>query len=366
VATQSGTPTTTDAYIAATLCRDLNLDLDTVHFDDAFQQILPELTVESSYRSGGLTSLTQAHEVYFYQQLQLGGAAARLSGNGGNQVGRLCLEGVSVRGADIAVLSPPLPPHASAVRSWVFDEIAPTPDSFFEALIWKELHWPLAANMDIGTSFCQQILPYLDPLVLRQASTNPAIGTYSPRFGYRSARLRDLRHRTLGLPYASSWQQQLLVDFGGPIADTPLNLGWTPGTKGISSGAIRALASVLDLYATRDRPLAGVSRRLARAIGHPGGVEPTPYREWARSRLRDFCYDLVHSQSVRDSALFDNERVERILHQYFYAGHKGIFSTVVSVLDLALAHSLFVARSLRVRPSSYKAPSDRNRSLMSP
>jgi len=55
-----------------------------VSLDEQFRRDLPTYVVEASRLSGGLASLGQAHEVYFYRQLK-GLGSRRLSGILGNQ-----------------------------------------------------------------------------------------------------------------------------------------------------------------------------------------------------------------------------------------------------------------------------------------
>jgi hypothetical protein len=280
--------------------------------------------------------------VYFYRQLGAG-IRSRFSGNGGNQVGRLCLEGVSIRGADVSLLDATPVPSALPSRSWVFDHVPRDADTFLQALVWKELHWPVVGNAVLGASFCAQYAPYLAPSVLRGALANPEIPAYSASFNPRTARWRDIRHRMLGMPRRRSWQRELLARRGGALAQTVVNLGWYPGRfspRSLLSGP----ASLLDLYTYKQRRFGALLHRAALLLGSTGRVNTTDYKTWTRSHLREFILDLLRSQSVRESGIFRNERLTQVCEQFFDQQQSIHFDTIVSAVDVALAHQTFIAR----------------------
>ena len=93
-----------DARRARELCRAYGWPHFVVPLDQAFLRDLPTYVAEASRLSGGLASVDPAHEVYVYRQLK-GLGSRRLSGNLGNQIGRLGLEGISERKADLSVLA---------------------------------------------------------------------------------------------------------------------------------------------------------------------------------------------------------------------------------------------------------------------
>jgi hypothetical protein len=66
-------------------------------------------------------------------------------------------------------------------------------------------------------------------------------------------------------------------------------------------------------------------------------------RLWLRTTLRDFANDQLRSASLRDSGLFDDARLARVLDEHF-EGDRDHYDTVVFALDIALARTQFGAR----------------------
>ncbi len=97
--TMSGTNLSLDARTARKLCRSYGLEHNTVFLDSVFFNELPTFTTQACRLSGGLASLSQAHEVFFYNKVG-NGYSSRLSGNLGNQVGRGGEAPIQVNGGD--------------------------------------------------------------------------------------------------------------------------------------------------------------------------------------------------------------------------------------------------------------------------
>ena len=103
--TISGPNLSLDARMAQAICSNLGLSHYVIRLDDTFLANLPEYTQKASMLSGGLASLEQAHEVYFFTQVKDIGKS-RISGHLGNQIGRRGVEKISIRNVDQQILNP--------------------------------------------------------------------------------------------------------------------------------------------------------------------------------------------------------------------------------------------------------------------
>src|SRR5207244_10977533 len=103
-ATLTGPTLSLDARAAQTLSKAYSFPHYLVRLDADFLHTLPTYVVEASRRSGGLTSLEEAGAVYLYRQLA-GIGTRRLSGGFGNQVARQGFERISLRNADVSILT---------------------------------------------------------------------------------------------------------------------------------------------------------------------------------------------------------------------------------------------------------------------
>ena len=143
-----------DARQARDLCKALGLPHVVVSLDERYLRDLPAHVVEASRLSGGLASLGQAHEVYFYRQLE-GLGSRRLSGILGNQVGRGGVEGVSARSADLSVLAQSLRGAIDEERKahWLSLASQRSGHTLTRSLIQHENLFSLLGNYSIGHHF---------------------------------------------------------------------------------------------------------------------------------------------------------------------------------------------------------------------
>lgn len=340
--TMTGPRLSLDARTAGRLCRSYGVAHTLVVFDDSFVARLPSLMESACRLSGGLASLDQAPEVYLYEQLG-GRFRARMSGNLGNQVGRGGTEGVSTRGASLAILAEPVrvAGHVGTGDGhWLLAHFGQDEHATLEYILGQEMAFTLASNFPIGSHFAIQQTPYASRALIETLAWRPSSGVSAPSASVLRMRLRDLRHRFLGVEAEHSFQRTLVKRLGGSAARYPINWGWR-AAGGISpSGAVVGLATLVGMYARArgidDGPLA---RPLALA-GLPALHDFRESRRWLRYALRDYARDVLGSQDVQD--LFDARVLGRVLDEHF-GGSSNHYDTVTYALDVALAHRSFCA-----------------------
>jgi hypothetical protein len=333
--TMTGPTPSLDARIAGRLCRAYGVAHEPVIIGEQFEHRLVELVERASLLSGGLETLAQAPEVFLYEELK-GQFSARISGNLGNQVGRRGTEGVSVRGADVAILAPRLR-HEVSEEGWRLGSLDHT-DEALEFLLHSEFPLRLVGNYGVGSHFAVQVSPYADGALLETLShCPPGSGATASRLVLR---LRDLRHRFLGEPAARSFQRTLVARLGGYASKCPVNWGWRPSGGVSLSGAALGLATLAGMYARRRGFDDGILRAPLDYLGLPALHDFRDSRRWLRRRLRDYVRDVLGSAEIRERDLFDAAVLGRTLDEHF-TGARDHFQTVTYALDLALAVRTF-------------------------
>ena len=344
-ATLTGPTLSLDARAAQTLSKAYSFPHYLVRLDADFLHTLPTYVVEASRRSGGLTSLEEAGEVYLYRQLA-GIGARRLSGGFGNQVARQGFERISLRNADLSILAEefigagrrgqPVPTLSRGAVGW---------RSPYERLLQEDGTLPSVANSCIGQYFATQQTPYASRIMIESPGRAP-VGLASVASVSRSrARWRDLRHRVLGEPANRSFQRALIVQVGGAVAVRPVNWGWRPSGGVSAHGLVMGALACMDVMASRPNPVSRGVSRILRLIGAEGLHEIKPYRTWLHC-LKDFVHDTLHSQATRESGLLNATRLASVLRDHYTLG-KWRSATITAALDLALAHQLFCVNSAR-------------------
>ncbi len=337
-ATLSGPSLSLDARVARTLSEAYALPHHVVRLDADFLRDLPAYVTEASRRSGGLTGIEEAGEVYFYRQLA-GLGARRLAGGFGNQVARQGLERVSPRGADVTVLADEFVPTGTR------EDAAAVPSttrwhSVYERSLQEDGTLPSVGNACIGQHFATQQTPYASRAMIESLGRSPlgleAVGAFSRS----QARRRDLHHRFLGEPRNRSFQRVLIAAAGGRVASYAINWGWR-ASGGISPrGLVMGALACLDQVASWPSPGARVLGKALRLIGAEGLQEIKPYRSWLTDWLKDFVHDTLLSRTTRDSGVFKVTELERVLRDHYALG-KPQTGTIMAALDLALAQQLF-------------------------
>lgn len=337
-ATMTGPHRSLDARIAARLCEAYGVPHEPVEIGARFVRDLPRLVTEASRLSGGLESLGQAPEVFLYDVMG-GRFGARISGNLGNQVGRGGTEGVSVRGADLAILAPARREAEGPGGHWLLERLDGGERSSTEFILQHEIPFTLAGNFTLGSHFAVQQSPYASRGLIETLARRPRAGGAPSRSALRM-RLRDLRHRFLGEPAGRSFQRALVARQGGFAARCPINWGWRPAGGVSLPGLLMGGATLVGMYARARGLDDGRLRGFFQATGLPALHDFRESRRWLRTDLREFVRDTVGSAAVRDAGLFDHAALGAVLDQHF-AGTRDHYATVTYALDVALAHRLF-------------------------
>jgi hypothetical protein len=337
-ATLSGATLSLDARVARTLSETYALPHHVVCLDANFLRNLPTYVTETSRRSGGLTGLEEAGEVYFYQQLT-GLGTRRLGGGFGNQVAHQGLERVSPRGADLTVLAE----EFVSTRTRGAGAAVPSTTrwhSSYERYLQENGTFPSVGNACIGQGFATQQTPYASRAMIESLAWSPAGLEAVGSLSRSQARRRDLHHRFLGEPRTRSFQRVLIAATGGRLASYPINWGWRASggisARGLAMGALACLDQVASWPAPGSRGLG----KLLHLIGAEGLQEIKPYRAWLTDWLKDFVHDTLLSHATRDSGMFNTAALAHVLRDHYILGkpHTG---TIMAALDLALAHQLF-------------------------
>jgi hypothetical protein len=340
-ATMTGTKRSLDARTAARICRAYGLPHHEIVFDERFTRDLPQFIETASVLSGGLASLDQAPEVYFYHILG-GRFQTRLSGNLGNQIGRGGTEGVSTRGADTSILSDELRPlraaHEMVRKHWLVDELQADARARTEFILKNEMVFTLASNYPIGNHYAKQLTPYASRELIETLAQQPRVAGRSSHSMLRM-RLRDLGHRFLGEPTEMSFQRTLLRRFGGFAAHYPINWGWRADGGVSIKGTTLGAATLFGMYARARGLEGGFLRPVLDFTGLPALHDFRESRRWLRTTLRDYTLDTMGSLSTRGSGLFDHTTLAVVLDEHF-SGKRDHYQTVTFALDIALASRL--------------------------
>ena len=179
--TISGSSPTLDAMRARQLSKAYGFPHTLVSIDQCSEDKLPEYTVLASRYSGGLNSIEQAIELYFYE-LAGPGYTGRLSGNLGNQVGRSGTEGTGVRDAPTTSLGSFIDEYLQAWdnRHWFFKA---NPDKDLLSphfIVPRENLFAQLGNYCIGHEFVTQQTPYADRTLIDLKYREPSVQSRIP------------------------------------------------------------------------------------------------------------------------------------------------------------------------------------------
>jgi hypothetical protein len=336
--TMSGSRPSLDARIANRLCRAYGVQHELVIFDHHFTERLPHFVETASRLSAGVSSLGQAHEVFFYNQLG-DRYISRISGTLGNQVGRGGTEGVSLRGAALTILNPRLR-HDITNEHWLLGRLGGDYVSQLNVLLSDEIPFSSTANYSVGSYFAVQKSPYANRFLIETLAMRPRTGGPTPSKSALHMRLRDLKHRFIGESANVSFQRRLVNSIGGPAAYIPINWGWRPiggiSLPGLTLGIATLAGMAARVTGLEDGPL----RRPLKLSGLPSLYDFNDSRRWVRDNLRPFVTDTLFSQKIREAGIFDHNALSSTLDEH-YSGTRDHFKTVTFALDVALAHSNF-------------------------
>lgn len=336
-ATMTGRQPSLDARTATRLCRAYGVTHESIVVDRQFEKDLPGLVESANRLSGGIASVSQAPEVFLYQQLA-GRFSARVSGNLGNQVGRGGTEGVSIRGADLGILAPAMRAELQPESHWLLSRLE-EPRAALEFILQNEIPYSSVGNYTVGNHFAVQQSPYASRALIDILGRRPGTGIAHPSGSKLRMRLRDLRHRFLGQPERVSFQRSLVKRVGGPAAEIPVNWGWYPA-GGISPiGLVLGLTTMAGMVAGAKGLDDGAVGTMLRWTGIPALHDFRESRRWLRTHLKTFVMDTIHARGVRDADIFDARRLNAVLDDHFMR-RRDRYGTVTFALDLALAQRL--------------------------
>lgn len=339
--TITGNPHTLDARAAKALSSNYGINHHAIILGDSFLNNLEKYAIEASRISGGIHSLEQAHEIFFYEQVD-NMFTGRISGNIGNQIGRRGTEGVSMRNANIDILSSDFLSQIkeSNFSGHWFDRMNTSTNGLnYISLLQDEIPNSSVGNFSIGNYFTVQKSPYAHRNLISLSQNihrNDKRETMSPT----EIRIKDLMHRFLGIDESISFQRKLINNCGGFVAHHPINWGWRAG-GGISiQGTILGFSSLLDALVQKKAITNKVvikSLSLLKISGLDVYRHPD---KWMKAYLRDFVFDRVLSKSMDD--VFNKTILEKLLNEYFDGKINRHYETICFALDISLAKDLFI------------------------
>lgn len=341
--TLAGMRSTLDSERAAELCQRLGISHNVVYLNDSFRRELPQLAMFASLHSGGLTSVGEAHEVHYYNALG-GNYKSRLSGCLGNQVGRSGTEGVSQRNVDLNVYASRVRGTAAGIGKahWLQRPECIPDRAVLGFHVQYENLYAAEANYCIGHHYATQKSPYADIGVLLTKAREPALERR--RSGSTMLRLRDLRHRFMGLPEIQSFQRSRVRRNGGVCASLAVNWGWKPCGGMTLAGTMQGFRAFADMSAgflgVHEGPLAAVLR----AVGAAGYGTFHDYWLMESALMRDYLMDLLDDTRVLDMDIFDREHVWRSLSSD--RNGRRTMATRSYLLDVALACKIFTSATV--------------------
>lgn len=340
--TISGYPLSLDARIAKKLCDFYGIQHLPIVLNEQFFDNIEKYTHEASRLSGGIYSLEQAHEVFFYESIDRC-YLARLSGNMGNQIGRGGTEGVSIRNGNVEILVESFLDFTKCENKenhWFNDMKTAAGGLDFVSLLQDEIPNSSVGNYCIGNYYAVQKSPYAHRGLIEVTAFKPK-ESLDRTLSLEKMRFKDIKHRVLGDPEERSFQRKLINRHGGFVATCPINWGWR-ARGGISfPGAVMGIGAVLDSAIEKMNMSNKFVGYLLRACGVSGLHVFKHSDKWMTGYLKDFVCDSIMSESV--SAYFNKNIMEEVLNGFFVRNEVEKYSTICFALDLVLAHKNFIS-----------------------
>jgi len=335
--TMSGEIATLDARIAKKLCKAFGYQHTIVRLDEDFTKDLPDYINKASLLSGGICSIDQASEVYFYKHI--GNAfSSRISGNLGNQVGRRGSEKVSLRNVDTSVLNADFLKKydVASMKHWYNEALTPQGGLRYDFLIEKEVPFSSVANYCVGQHFAIQQSPYSNSKLISFSNRVPKDGKSTVSPSLLSLKLKDLKHRFLGEDTSLSFQRHLIKQIGGYTSTCPINWGWR-AKGGVSLyGMMEGMMAFLDALTHSKGLDAGAMGTILKKMNIQGMHQYQNYRVWMRRFLKDFLYDSLLSTRVKEGGVFKAEKIRVLLDDFYYKGQSNERMLMI-ILDIVLA-----------------------------
>ena len=210
----------------------------------------------------------------------------------------------------------------------------------YEFLLQNEVPFSSVGNYCIGSFFAVQQSPYAYHLLIENSFRMPVDKNAGGSLSLIQLRLNDLRHRFLGEPELYSFQRKLIKEIGGYAASCPINWGWR------AKGGVSPFGSVMGVLTFIDAVLAsrgldsGLIGKGLEAMHITGLHEFKHYKKWMNSFMKDFVCDVLLSHSVKESGLFNTEKINKVIEEH-YSSKKCHYKALALALDLALSQQVF-------------------------
>ncbi|RWX48964.1 hypothetical protein VT99_10393 [Candidatus Electrothrix marina] len=343
--TISGSTLSLDARTARKLCKAYSFEHNIIFLQNEFLSRLPSLSHEACRLSGGLASLTQAHEVFFYSQIDPT-SNARLSGNLGNQVGRGGAENISLRNAGLTTFSDAISKNHNGtdeLAHWYAPYLRSGGHLSYDFLMEQEIPFSSVGNYTVGNHYAIQQSPYADKQLIETSANRPVVPMNKKEVSLLQMRIKDLHHRFLGEPIETSFQKKLIKDIGGPAAEIPINWG------GRAKGGVSVSGVTLGMRALADAALASKSidsgpvYSAASLLSIAGMHEVCHHNKWLKGPMKEYVLDLFFSKRTKESGLFDTAKLAQTAELYF-DNQFNSYKHISLALDLALATKVFDAK----------------------
>jgi hypothetical protein len=341
--TISGLNTSLDARIAGKLCRHYGNKHTVITINEDFVNDLPKLSYEASKCTGGISSLGQAHEVFFYKQVPEH-FDARLSGNLGNQIGRFGTEGVSLRNAELSIINDSVLSCVKSKRNhWFQESNLKDFEQFYKFLLNKEIPFSSSANYSIGNYFLIQKSPYSNKKLVEIAQRIP---TYPDNLRIQSIKkivLNDLIHRFVGESNKYSFQLKNIRDVGGYVSRCPINWGMNAKKHMTLYGLFYGGLSLLDIILSKKSLGNEIIEKISKKVKIDGIHIFMPLSRIIKKSLKEFVIDTLSAKKIYESNLFNNKILEKHIYNFFKNNGRNT-ETIIFAMDLAIAINKFNAR----------------------
>lgn len=337
--TMCGEGSSLDSMTAERLCKAYGFEFKTIFLGKEFYGKLPELTLEASKLSGGVLSMDQATEVFFFRHMGPG-VIARLNGNLGNQVGRGGMEKISMRGLDESILSNEIRRNTVS-EHWYSRAKSLDGRLDFKFLLQNEVPFSSMGNYSIGNHYAIQQSPYANARLIGISGRAPLRSKEAGSPSLIRMRLKDLNHRFFGEPERTSFQRRYIKETGGFVAECPINWGWR-ARGGVSvPGLLNGVLALTDAYVASKHLSEGVLGLALKKGGILGLHEYKYFSAWIRTHLKAFIGDTLGSRGVRESGIFDRSALEKLTGKIDEPMEHQ--KELIFALDVACAQQVFMA-----------------------
>ena len=340
--TISGINLSLDARIAGKLCSHYGNDHTVITVNENFINDLPNLSYEASKLSGGVSSLSQAHEVFFYKQIP-DGFESRLSGNLGNQIGRFGTEGVSLRNADLEIINKDVLSFIKySKKHWIMDSALSNREKFYKFLLNNEIPFSSVANYAIGNHYLIQKSPYANKKLIEIAKRIPANPKNWKIPSTKKIVINDLKHRFIGESNKFSFQIKYIRDVGGYVSKCPINWGMNANKHMSLYGLFYGSLSLVDIFLSKKSIRNEMVKTLSKNAKIDGIHVFIPLPRILKNRLKEFVIDTLSSKRVGESHLFNKRMLEKNIWSFYQNDGKNA-ENIIFAMDVAIAMNIFNA-----------------------